>query len=140
MFHSPKSRRVRFSTIGVSLTQQSSKDECDIHIIMRKAEKHGIVTHLNKYAGTYSDMVSAPNYHEAMVLLANANSMFESVPSSIRAKFGNDPARFLDFMQNENNRDKILKMGLDVSHLPKPSPAAPAAPAVPPATTPAVTP
>jgi len=135
MFLSPKARRVRTTFSGVSLTQQSSKDECDIHVIMRKAEKHGLVTHINQHAGSYSNMISAPNYHEAMVMLANANSMFESVPSSIRAKFGNDPARFLDFMQNADNRDRIVKMGLDASHLPpkapEPVPAAPAAPVVP---------
>jgi len=118
MFSDPRQRRVRFNTQGPTLTQQSSKDECDIHIIMRKAEKHGVITHLNKYQGEYSNMISAPNYHEAMVMIANANSMFETVPSSIRAKFGNDPARFLDFMQNADNRDRIIKMGLDASHLP----------------------
>ncbi|AXL15237.1 internal scaffolding protein [Microviridae sp.] len=101
-------------------TEQQHKDDCDIHTIMRKARTHGIVSHTSKYAGTYGDFSTAPQFKEAMDIIADANSMFESVPSHIRKEFGNDPAMFLDFMQNPENFDAIAEMGLDNSHLPEP--------------------
>jgi len=38
--------------------------------------------------------------------------MFNDLPSSIRSRFGNDPAAFLDFVQDENNADEMVKLGL----------------------------
>lgn len=109
------------------LTEQSHADSCDIHNIMRKYEKTGLINHLNLHSGTYGDYTGAPDFHSAMNLISNASSMFESVPSKIRAQFDNDPGKFLAFMQDEKNRDAIIKMGFDDKHLP-PLPASPVEP------------
>lgn len=101
-----------------SLTEQSHAQSCKIQNIMSKYQQTGILTHVNTYQGTYMDMSGAPDYHEAQNIIAEANSMFESVPSSLRAKFNNDAAQFIEFMQNEENREKMEAMGLDSSHLP----------------------
>ncbi|AXL14605.1 internal scaffolding protein [Microviridae sp.] len=102
-----------------SLTEQCHKDEVKIQNIMRKASREGIVRHVSKYQGQYMDMVSAPDFYEAQIQLANAQSMFETVPAQIRAEFDNDPGKYIDFMQNPENRENIEKMGLDASHLPE---------------------
>ena len=73
------------------LTEQHHKDSCDIHTIMRKAHKTGLVEHVNQYQGTYMDMPGSVDFHEHMNIVAKANEMFESVPSEVRKKFGNDP-------------------------------------------------
>ena len=44
--------------------------------------------------------------------------MFEELPSQIRKKFNNDPAQFLDFVQNENNKDALYEMGLALAPIP----------------------
>jgi phage internal scaffolding protein len=38
--------------------------------------------------------------------------MFNDLPSSIRSRFGNDPAAFLDFVNDEGNADEMIKLGL----------------------------
>lgn len=136
MFTHPLQRRVSIGSFDKSLTEQSHKDSCDIRLIMRKAEKTGVIAHNAKYAGQYGDFVSIPDYHGAQNIVAEAKSMFDTVPARIRAKFDNDPAKFLSYMTNPKHRDAIIELGLDVSHLPIPAapPAAPAAPAVPAAT------
>jgi len=100
---------------------------------MRKAEKTGVIAHNAAYAGSYGEFVSAPDFHQAQNVIAEAKSMFDTVPARIRSKFDNDPAKFLSYMTNPKHRDAIIELGLDVSHLPAPA-APPAAPAVPPAT------
>lgn len=116
------------------MTEQSHKDSCDMHLIMRQYAETGLVTHRAQYDGQYMDMASAPDFQAAMDTVAKAASMFESVPSSIRNEFNNDPARFLDFMQDSKNFEKIAEMGLDNSHLPTPvEPAVVVPPLTPPA-------
>lgn len=112
-------RRVQISFIDhPSMTEQSHKDEVDIQRIMRKFKKTGVLTHVAAHKGTYGDYASAPDYQEAQNIIANAKSLFESVPSHIRSDMDNDPQKFVDFMQNEDNRDAIEAYGLSSSHLP----------------------
>lgn len=108
-----------------ALTEQNHKASCDIHNIMKKSQREGIVSHLAKHEGTYNDYAAAPDFTASMNIIAEANSMFESVPAQIRANFHNDPQEFVTFMQDDNNYEKIEKMGLDNSHLTKPEPPAP---------------
>lgn len=103
-------------------TQQTHKQECDIHFILRKQQSTGVTQHVNAHAGTYGEYLSGDDFHSAMNQISEAESLFESVPSSLRNKFENSPAKFLDFMQNPKNKNKMEEMGLDSSHLPTPKP------------------
>ena len=106
--------RVRkpFSTSGPSLTHQSFKRECDINTIMAKYQKTGLVDHVANHQGDYSDLTDVPTYHDAMNKIISANQSFSTLPSSIRKKFSNDPAEFLDFVSNPENIEEMQKMGL----------------------------
>lgn len=101
-----------------SLTEQHHKKRCDVHTIMDKYEKTGLIEHLAKHSGAYSDYPSSIDFHSAMNIIAEANSVFESLPADLRAAHSNDPSRFLDWIQDEKNRDEIIEAGFDVSHLP----------------------
>lgn len=101
-----------------SMTEQSHLGEVSMQRIMSKYRQTGMITHLNKHAGTYDDLATAPDYLEAMRIIAEANSTFESIPADIRAEFDNRPDNFLSWIQDENNRDEILELGFDVTHLP----------------------
>ena len=97
---------------GDSLAQQQFKEECDVNHIMKKYEKTGILEHRNNYEGRYGDFLSAPDYHSAMNAICAADEMFMSVPASIRQRFGNDPAAFLEFVQDPENLDEVRELGL----------------------------
>lgn len=114
---SPARDRTILRDFGEGMTEQQYKDECDIHIILRKFEKTGMLTHVAAHAGTYGDYVNAVDFQEAQNVLAEARSMFETVPAKIREMFHNDPAEFLDFMQNDDNREQMEELGFDTSHL-----------------------
>ena len=95
-----------------SRTKQSFKDESDINLILRKYEKTGLVDHVNRFRGDYTDLTQVQDYHTSMNQIIAAKEAFASLPSGIRNRFANDPAQFVEFVSDENNRDEMQKMGL----------------------------
>jgi phage internal scaffolding protein len=105
-------KRVSLDTGKESMTQQNFKKECDINNIMRKYQKTGLVDHVAKYQGDYSDVSNVPTYHEALGIIQSAHTAFDSLPSNIRKKFENDPGKFLAFVDDPANVDEMREMGL----------------------------
>lgn len=113
-------KRVKLDTGSETMTQQSFKKECDVNYILRKYQKTGLIDHVNTYNGDYSDVSSVPSYQQALEIVQDANTMFASLPSSIRKEFSNDPEKFLNFVSDEKNSDRMRLMGLlpnsDIRH------------------------
>lgn len=116
-------RRVKVEFTEPGMTEQAHADEVKIQNIMKRYRQTGVIDHVNKYQGDYLNFADAPSYHEAMNIIAEAKSMFETVPAHIRADFDNDPQKYIDFMQDNANIDAIEEYGLDASHLTRPDPA-----------------
>lgn len=93
------------------VTKQSFKSECDINVIMARYMNTGVIDFVTKHQAHYGD-VSDVDYQTAMQTVAEANSMFEELPSQLRTRFGNDPANFLQFVSNPNNRPEMAELGL----------------------------
>jgi len=92
-------------------TKQEFKDECDINVIMGRYQKTGILPQdLNQKMPHYAD-VTGYDFQQAMQTVAQARSLFEALPSDIRARFENDPAKLLDFVHDPSNRAESLAMG-----------------------------
>jgi len=115
------------------VTKQEFKDECDINILMSRYESTGELPAINERAPQYLD-ATGYDYQTAMNFVAGANTLFHELPASMRNRFENDPAQFLDFCSMEKNRPEMAEMGLlkDPSEWVKPLavsdiPAAPAA-------------
>lgn len=103
--------RLRTPVVGKSRTKQSFKRECDINVIMASYQKDGAIGHLNRHGADYGFATSL-DFSESMRVVVKAQEMFEDLPSSIRTRFGNDPALFLDFVQDDDNHDEMVEMGL----------------------------
>jgi len=76
---------------------------------MAKYQKTGVIDHINEHGATYGDQPSAADFHTAMNLVADTESMFEELPSSVRESFDNDPTKFLDYIEDEERRNEILE-------------------------------
>lgn len=125
--YSIKSRiQIEFPTEG--RTKQSFKDECDINRIMARYQSTGQLPNMAELAPQYLD-VTGLDYQEHQNFIAGANTLFNELPSSIRARFANSPAEFLDFCSQEKNRPEMAEMGLlrpkPAAPVPEPPPAAP---------------
>jgi len=96
----------------ISLTQQNMAADTDINNILAKYRSTGVLTHVAKYAGQYGDFSAVPDYQPGLEMVIAAEDMFMSLPSSIRDRFHNDPAQFIDFATDEKNIDELRSMGL----------------------------
>jgi phage internal scaffolding protein len=101
--------------------EQSHKDEVNINNIVRK---HGLelIAKTQALQELRFDDVVGNDFQESMNMLLKAKESFESVPSEIRKRFDNDPAKFMDFVHNGDNKDEMVKLGLMRPEDPAPEP------------------
>ena len=111
---------------GKGGAKQSFKDECDINQIMAKYQKTGAITHFAKHSPSYG-FASSMDFNAAMQLISQAQTMFDELPSKLRARFDNSPDKFLDFVQDPANGDEMRTLGLSPSKAESPDTDAPAA-------------
>jgi len=109
--HNSPRKRCRISFPKNGRTKQSFRDECDINLIMAKYQKTGALSHVNNYGANYGFATSI-DFTEAMQLIRTAQEMFDGLPSSIRTRFDNDPAVFLEFVQDADNTKEMQTLGL----------------------------
>lgn len=95
----------------VYFTEQSHKDRCEINKIIRKYDQNGIINHVSKFEAQYGD-VSGIEFKSAQDKVLNAKKMFNELPSHIRKRFENSPAKLLSFMDDANNREEAIKLGI----------------------------
>ncbi len=99
---------------GESLTQQQFKAECDVNNILAKYKRTGMLTHIHKHQGNFGDFSSIEDYQTSLGKLMQAQQNFESLPSELRAKFENDPAKLISFLSDEKNNAEAVKLGLKI--------------------------
>jgi len=94
-----------------SLAIQSAKDEADINTIVRRFGLTGeLPGDLNMPQS--GDFTNIPDFHTAMNLIRETQEEFLRVPAEIRARFNNDPQRFMQFVEDDANYDEARKLGL----------------------------
>lgn len=117
---------------GRTRTKQSEAKATNINTIVAQYDRTGLLPQDGREA-LYADVADAPDYRTALDLIKQAEELFMGIPAAVRARFENDPAVFLDWTSDPDNRSEMVEMGL----IEKPEPVVP--PVVPPAT-PAVVP
>jgi len=115
------SARSRLSFKTETRTKQSFKAECDINNIMAKYAKTGILEHARNVQGAYGDFSDVPDFQEARNRLIAAEQAFMALPAKIRKEFDNEPANLVAFIDNDDNYDEAVKLGL-IPPKPKPEP------------------
>lgn len=94
-----------------SLASQSSKDESDINVIVRRFNVSGQMPQSLKLP-TYGDFDGVMDYGSALRSIREADAAFMRLPADVRVRFGNDPARFVGFCSDAKNLPELRKMGL----------------------------
>lgn len=94
-----------------SLAQQHFKEECDINTILEKFNITGLMPE-SPLSPRYGDFTGISDYHTAMNRVIAAQDEFEALPAQIRARFGNDPAQLIEFLENSDNRPEAEELGL----------------------------
>jgi phage internal scaffolding protein len=94
-----------------TLTQQHFKDECDINNILRQFNITGQLPE-NTLSPRYGDFTGISDYQTALNQVIAAEDEFMRLPADLRARFENDPAQLIEFLENSDNKDEAIKLGL----------------------------
>jgi phage internal scaffolding protein len=94
-----------------SLAQQHFKEECDINTILQKFNITGLLPE-QPLSPRYGDFTGIGDYHTAMNRVIAVQDEFEALPAQIRARFDNDPAQLIEFLENSDNRPEAEELGL----------------------------
>lgn len=97
-----------------SMTRQSEMDACDIHNILRQFSQVGFeqLVRENAAKGQYADLTNLPDYQDALNIVLDSQAAFAALPSQVRDRFQNDPARFVEFLADPKNQDEAIRLGL----------------------------
>lgn len=111
-----KRRKVVSTFKEPSKTQQHFKDEVNVNNIVKKFTETGQVSHLNHSRAQYGEAPDV-DFRSAMDIVQKAQETFDSLPSELRKRFGNDPANYLEFVQNPENIEEMYDLGM-ISSMP----------------------
>lgn len=106
---------VRVQTVNdePSLAQQQFKDECDINILMKKYGNDPVAFQaLTRPGGIYADFSDLEDYQGMLQQVQNAQEAFMALPATLRARFSNDPGNLIAFLENPQNYDEGVSLGL----------------------------
>lgn len=95
-----------------SVTVQADKNDADINVIVNRWLKTGLIPQSARLP-TYGDFTSAPaDYQEALTRISDARDAFSHLPAAVRKRFDNDPAAYVEFCSDPDNRQEMIDMGL----------------------------
>lgn len=94
-----------------SLTQQHQAEEADINTIVRR---FGVTGHLPESARPvfFGDFDDVFDFQSAQNAVIAADRAFMALPADLRARFANDPQKFVEFCSDEANVEELRKLGL----------------------------
>ena len=99
-------------TEKVRCAQQQFKDECDINVLV---ERYGITGELpvgDRRPIDAADFTEVTDYQTALNQLITAQNAFMDLPAKVRKEFDNDPAKLLEFLNDSNNKDEAIRLGI----------------------------
>lgn len=111
-----KRKPVIISDFGKGVVKQEFKAACDIGNIMNRYIKTKIAPVVSGEP-MYGDFSNAVDYKESMNLVIKAQNQFDGLPANVRKRFSNDPMEFLDFVNDDSNKEEMKRLGLiDTDH------------------------
>jgi len=104
-----------------SRTKQEHAESTDIYNMLNRFQKTGEIR-TNGVQPMYGDFSQIGDYRQAREMLAETEENFLKLPSKIRDRFQNDPAKLIDFVADNKNREEAIKLGLIEVSDPPPKP------------------
>lgn len=109
-------KRTSFETTGESLTHQSEHDRSEINRIIKRG-----VSLPDPNQMRFGDFSDGATFNDVQNTIAQAKSSFELLPAELRDRFSNDPAKVIDFINDPENAEEAVELGL-IEPLPEPLP------------------
>lgn len=88
-----------------TLAQQHFKDQCDINILFGKYLETGEMPQVMEGL-SYGNFEGIFDFQTAMNAVRTAEGTFQQLPARIKNRFGNDPQKLLEFLNDPENREE----------------------------------
>lgn len=101
-----------------SVAVQDKRDSCDINRIVKKAIRPdgqidaSLIASLAKKPGLYGDFTNAVDFQTLQNRVIRVRDAFATLAPEVRAKFNNNPAEMIDFVNDPKNKAEAIKMGI----------------------------
>lgn len=95
---------------GRSKCRQSELDATDINQIVERFERGGVPLPVGE--NRFLDVSEVPDFRSALAQVQRANEYFAALPAKSRAMFQNDPAAFLDRVNNPHELQLLVDAGV----------------------------
>lgn len=109
--YSVPNRASDLECLDPSLAQQSFKDDADINVMLERFKVTGVMPQ-GVVMPTYGDFTGVSDYRTAVAAINKAQNAFMDMPANVRARFDNDPQKFLEFFADGKNREEAERLGL----------------------------
>lgn len=103
-------------------TVQEQRDDSDINVIVQRYGLTGQLPQVRPKIPLEADFREAGDFDlgAAIRYVRAADAAFMAYPAKIRARFDNDPAQFCAFVENPENRDECIRLGILAKPVPPP--------------------
>lgn len=113
---------------GPSMTRQSDLAASDINNIVKRYMREGVLPYSPRQGG-YLDVSEVGDYRSAVEQVRAVEKFFGNLPAELRAKFKNDPAEFLDAVNDPDQLELLMAEGVLAPEAEEPVETPPAEPA-----------
>lgn len=96
-----------------SLTQQQFVEDCDINVLARRFGLVDSPMPVGSFdPAHYGDFSDVPDLRTALDLVNDAKNKFMALPAKLRERFNNQPGRLWDFVNDPENAEEAVRLGL----------------------------
>lgn len=96
-----------------SKTQQQFADEVDINNIIARHGDDAFQSREAFFASSrFGDTTLFPEFQDAQNMIAQANQSFAELPAKIRDRFGNDPAKLMQYLSEGGHEAELRELGI----------------------------
>ena len=106
-----KARKPPFHCADDGRTKQDQKNQTDINLLVAKYQKRGEDIPQST-RNTFADVSTIQDLQGNLNLLAEAEEAWYTLPSKTRNKFNNNRVDLIDFINNPNNYNEAVELGL----------------------------
>lgn len=100
-----------------SMTRQEFADEANVNNLLKRYATTGVfydplTTVKANRKPLFGDFTQFADFTAAQNAIIEAHQAFDSLPVEVREKFNYDPAKLIEWLQDDANRDEAIKLGL----------------------------
>lgn len=108
-----KRERVISKFEGRTIAQQNAEKETNINTIVSRYRKTGVLT--SGLTGGRQPMwvdLTSVDYQDMLNLVSDIDQQFATLPARTRGRFRNDPYQLVRFVEDPQNREEAVRLGL----------------------------